>query len=439
MTTMPNEVQPYEPLKLLILPKGTSPNARICTLAHPRTGSPSRYYSCPNKGIFEFTRIAAPKSTCRSWLLARQNRPGSSTVDLASGIAAKPDECTSELKGEDSHTVTELNGEARRSKSVSDGYVVETPELLVATPIDLLFLLLPSLQSKKLFLSVDDILDELCDTSKHFKNISNNERIRGSLEERISEVCDMVEAGDEKMYRLNTEKLLNKLLIKAKAMVASGLPTSMEDRFIRKALETPVMGLKREQSSMSDAVGASSDETSVLTPVPSEAADSQLSTTTSESAASESSVRTNITIPDDDCVSAGSDDINYLLRIRIALSYMMSSYIPASLGTTLNHQLSLKSPIDFTTLTEHLARITEVRTELLASRSLSDFSRKRSMNEDDEAAETRTEKKRKKEDEEKKKKAGESRGLRDLKKVDISGMKKMSDFFGKGAGMKNKR
>jgi len=57
---------------------------------------------------------------------------------------------------------------------------------------------------------------------------------------------------------------------------------------------------------------------------------------------------------------------------------------------------------------------------------------------DDEAAETRAEKKRRKEEEEKRKKAGESRGLRDLKKVNVTGMKKMSDFFGKGAVTKTK-
>lgn len=58
------------------------------------------------------------------------------------------------------------------------------------------------------------------------------------------------------------------------------------------------------------------------------------------------------------------------------------------------------------------------------------------MYEEDDAAETRAEKKRRKEEEEEKKKAGESRGIRDLKKVDTKGMKKMSDFFGKAAAVK---
>ncbi len=430
--TMASGLQAYEPLKLLILPKGTSSNARICTLTHPRTEKPSRYYLCPEKGISEFTRVARPKSACHSWLIGRHSRSGISTKALAGGKAIESYECSSALKGEGNEIVSAADGGVREFTPVSEGYVVKTPELLVATPIDPLFVLLPSLQSKRLFLSIDDIFDDVCDTSKHFRHMSNHERTRGLLEERLDKVCDMVEAGDESMYRLNTEKLLKELLIKAKAMVALGLPKSMEERFIRKALETPVIGLRREQSSSSDAVGASQDEAAVLTPMPSEATKSQLGTTTSQSTASNSSAQTEITVLDEDSVTTVSNDIKHLLRIRTALSYMISAYIPSSLGSILNDQLCFK------TLEEHLAHIAKMRTEVLASRSLSDFSRKRSMN-DDEAAETRAEKKRRKEEEEKRKKAGESRGLRDLKKVDVTGMKKMSDFFGKGAVTKTKK
>lgn len=420
---------------MLILSKGTSSNARIYTLAHPRTSKPSRYYFCPDKGVFEFTRIAAPKSTCHSWLLAQQNRPDNSIAGLESVKPPIQPDHANEFEREVHNASSEVNG-AQGYESISQGYVVKTPELLVATFIDPLFLLLRSLQSKKLFLSADDIVDDLCETSKHFRDISNNDRMRDLLEERMNVVCDVVKAGDEKMYRLNTQKLLNELLTKAKAMVVSGLPTSMEDRFIHKALETPVMGLKREQSSLSDVVGTTQDEVSVPTPVPSEATDSQSSNTTSESATSDSSTQTTITAPDQDRVPTVSEEIQYLLRIRTALSYMMSAYVPASLAATLNHQLSDDSPINFKPLDEQLAHIAKMRLEVLASRSLSDFSRKRNMNEDDDAAETRAEKKRKKEEEEKRKKAGESRSIRDLKKVDTSGMKKMSDFFSKGVSKK---
>lgn len=50
------------------------------------------------------------------------------------------------------------------------------------------------------------------------------------------------------------------------------------------------------------------------------------------------------------------------------------------------------------------------------------------MEEDEERVAEREEKKRRKEEEEKKKK-GEGRGIKALKKVDTSGMKKMSSFF----------
>ena len=432
--TMAIEMQAHHPLQLLMLPKGTSSSARICTLAHPRTEKPSRYYFCPQKGIFEFTRIAAPNSTCHSWLIApkvHKIQPVNSTLGSGSGKGATL-EC--------GHTLPEINGEAIGSKSASEGYVIKAPDFLVATPIDPLFLLLPSLQSKKLFLSVDDILDDLCDSSKHFKQAVTNECTRVALEERMNVVCDVVEGGDEKMYRLNARKLLNELLIKAKAVVALGLPRSMEDKFINKALETPVMGLKQDQSSLSDAAGASQDELSAPAPLPSESTDSQLSVVTSESAASDSSTQTDVTAPHQDPVPVVSDDVEHALRIRTALSYMISVYTPASLAATLIHKLySEDGPINFKPLDDHLAHVAKVRSEMLASRSPSDFSRKRNMNEDDEAAETRAEKKRKKEEEEKRKKAGESRGIRDLKKADTSGMKKMSDFFGKGVAAKKKR
>jgi hypothetical protein len=67
--------------------------------------------------------------------------------------------------------------------------------------------------------------------------------------------------------------------------------------------------------------------------------------------------------------------------------------------------------------------------DALASRSLGDFSRKRSLVAED--GETRAEKKRKEDEDEKRKKANQSRGVQALKKVNVSGMKKMSDFFKK--------
>ena len=321
---------------------------------------------------------------------------------------------------------------------ISDGHVVKTPELFIATPIDPLFLILPAFltQSKSptiktLFLSVEDLLESLREASKHLEHTMGHEYIWQTMETRIGMVCDMVEAGDEKMYRLNMDKLLGELLSKVEKTVASGLPASMEEKFVRRALEAPTMALKREESSFSENAKPSQDEGT--------AAESALdniesqSTTTLETTHSASS-GTEITIPDEN----NHLTLIHLLRLHTALSYMISAYLPPYIASALNTTISSSdSPVDFSPLEKHLAHIASLKAEALASRSLSDYSRKRNLNEDDdEAAESRAEKKRKKEEEEKRKKVGVSRGVRDLKKVDVSGMKKMSDFFGKGAAKK---
>jgi hypothetical protein len=121
-------------LKLLVLPKDLSSEARICTLAHPRTSNPSRYYFCPEKGVFEFIRIAASNLACQSWLIGPQHRPlvYDNSVDHTKTLE-DPETITT--------GVTDLqNGSVR---SVTEGYVAKSPELFIATPIDPLFLVLP--------------------------------------------------------------------------------------------------------------------------------------------------------------------------------------------------------------------------------------------------------------------------------------------------------
>ena len=422
------------PPKILILPQGASPEARICTLSHPRTLTPSRYYFDPHKGLYEFTCIAAPKSTCRSWLIGRRTRLVNQQED------APPTKKDLERGGVQANEET-------NDRPISDGYTVKTAEMLIATPIDHLFVLLPSFvhdssskspTSQKLFLSADDLLEKLSEKSKHFNRVSNHEQTRLAMEQRLKTVCDTVDAGDEKMYRLNDEKLLRELVLKAKTIVAKGLPASMEERFIRKALEIPVMVVKHEEPSITDAT-ISQNGTTTLDSIPSEAVDSQASTASADSTASASSTATDITIPEGATPVTSTGELYHLLRLWTALSYIISSYIPPAIAEPLNALIaSGKSPVDFEILNDHLAKIAKMRAEALASRSFGDFSRKRSMYEDDDAAETRAENKRRKEEDEKKKKASESRGIKDLKKVDTRGMKKMSDFFGKAAAAKQK-
>lgn len=423
------------PLKLIVLPKDIGSEARICTLAHPRTSNPSRYYFCPERGVFEFIRIAAPKSVCQSWLIGSRRRlyhDGDST------------EVVQPLKN--SEKPTEPGEPVNSTASVAEGYVMKSPELFVATPMDPLFIILPSFCGKpssnkavmieSRFISVDDLIERLQDTSEHLESLFNNERIRKTLSARLMAVCDNVVAH-ETMYRINLDKLLAELISKAKNIVSSGFPATMEEKFIHRALELPMMGLKREGSSFSETPKPPQEDKPITERLSSDPESSRENIVAIDSTLTASSATSNRPDPKINDSAIQVPDVESLLRLRTALSYMISSYIPQPLNAALNEKLaSSSSPIDFKPLDVRLAQIANLRAEAFASRSLADFSRKRSTNEDDEASEARAEKKQKKEDEEKRRKAGESRGLRDLKKADVSGMKKMSDFFAKGPSKK---
>lgn len=416
-----------DPPRLLVLPKLASKHASIVTLAHPRTSEPTRYYFCPETGIYEFTRIAAPKISLRSWFL-------SPTQMLK--IEDEQGQCA--VKGEDTPASTNIAQTSQGLKS--NGYVVKTGELFAATPVDLLFLLLPVLwpkpttksdPPKTLFLSCEDLLEQLAGISKDFGAIADNVATRDCMQRRLEVTCDFVEVNDEKMYRLNQTKLLQEMCAKAKKVVSRGLPASLEEKFVTKVLEMPILSAKRPDVPVLE-VSPSDDCTSgAQTPALSE---SQSSTFTLRSGASIASEGTDVTVPDQPIQSEVPPEVADELRLKTTISYMLDAYCPTQLASALKALLaSVDSPVDLKLCDEHLAHIAKLRAEALASRSLGDFSRKRSMNEDDEARESREEKKRKKEDEEKRKKAGMSKGVKDLQKVNTSGMKKMSDFFGKSA------
>ncbi|MDI1493031.1 MAG: hypothetical protein OHK93_004815 [Ramalina farinacea] len=405
---------------MLVLPTELSSDSRICTLAHPRTGKPSRYLFDPEKGIYEFTRIAAPKSACRSWLIHSRHAQAKTGVQSNSNNQGREPGLAQET------TPTENEASAQ---------VISKPEMLVATHVDPLFLVLPALcnqtsskeNSKRMFLSLDDYTDKLEAGSKHFRTLLRSETIKSELLSRVNAVCDTVEAGDERMYRLNDGKLLQELLSKAESVKASGLAASMENHFVQKALKVPVIGLQLDDNDPSE-TPTSQGEAQSDPP----AIESQMSTATSASSSSAVSMATGITTPDVEGIPA-KDELESLLRLRVALRFIILSYVPQSYAATLNSMLaSDESPVNFKPLDDHLEYLARLRAEALASRSFGDFSRKRNTYEDDDLAEARAEKKRKKEDDEKKKKA-ESKATRDLKKVDVKGMKKMSDFFGKGA------
>lgn len=432
------ETSKQVPARILILPKDSSPDARICTFAHPRLATPTRYYYCPTKGLYEFTRISAFKGGCNSWLIGRRT---ALTCDGDSKVSV-----TDTVENTTSSLATDNIDEKR---AVADGYIVDSPELLIATPIDPLFLVIPSFltqssakktpQLNSLFLSSEDLLDGLLAKSKHLEQVIAHRYIRQRMEQRMSCVCDLVEAGDQKMYRLNLDKLLKELLFKARKILTKGLPASMEEKFIRKALEAPVIGVKRMESSFLKDEKEFQEEMNTVDPIRSDAASSESSSTTIRTPVS-ASTGTDITAPEVEASENTLIDIPRILRLRTILSFIISTYLPPVIAHALTSRLSFtENSLEFTLLDEHLAHLESLKVKALASRPLSDFSRKRGLeDEGDEAAEIRAEKKRKKDEEDNRNKAGESRGVKNLKKADISGMKKMSAFF-KGEGKKNSK
>ncbi|KAL6872988.1 ribonuclease H2, subunit B [Trichoderma novae-zelandiae] len=370
-----------EPPKVFILPSKATPEARIVTLPNPRTSQPSRYLVCPDTGIYEFKRIAAPKSEPRSWLIE----------------------------------ATPASNEAKTGHHASPGsQVTMGSELFVATALDPLFLVLPALadvkaskgseKPKRLFLSSDDHLDKLPQESSHLSEILRWDTTRRLIESRMSAVCDTVDAGEEPMFRLNEDKLLEVFYQKAKRMSESGFPTSMEEKFVHKVLEAPLMHRVSTISSAETDASLVSQTSTAATSVAEQA--------------------------DENIVSAlqASPEIVTLQKLKTAFEFICASYVAPALADTLRQSFSDKGgPVDFSPLTGYIASLEKMRSETLAVRT-QDYSRKRNL--DEEEDEVRMEKKRKME-EEKKKKASESRGIRELKKVNTSGMKKLSHFFQK--------
>lgn len=386
------QLQPsvQDPPQVFVWPKETSPGARVVTLSNPATSTPNRYLLCPEKGCYEFTRIAAPKRACNSWLLAPE--------------------------------------ESDNVKKENEGYALQTPDLMVATPVDPLFLVLPALTTdNNMFLTPLDYLERQEEHSAHLKQMLRQDEA-GTLEKMFERsmlsVSDTMEAGEEMLCRFSAEKLCQRLVTKAKRMVDKGLPASMEERFVKQALAVPVMTIRREKSSVSVAdttAGAESDSAST----------SQDTERTDASAATMSTAATSIADTPAPPAAATPEIVN-LLRLRTALNFLLSSYISPTLRNTLHPLLAdpSRATIDFVPLDNHLQHLAKLKQEAHALRSLSDnISRKRSTMDDEEAIEKAEAKKRKKDEEDARKK-NVSQGVKKLAKADRSGMKSISSFFG---------
>ncbi|KAG6054036.1 hypothetical protein E4U17_004138 [Claviceps sp. LM77 group G4] len=408
------ESRPGPPQHVFILPKAATSEARVVTLPHPRSGRTSRYLFCPESGIYEFTKFSAPKHAPTSWLI--EPRPGS-------------DENV--LDGEKGPPQTEV---------ISNG------AMYVATRIDPLFLVLPALvdvkidkksdEKKRLFLCSDDHFDKLPQQDSHFSDMLRCDAIRTLIESRMEAICDTVDAGDEKMFRLSEKKLLATIIEKAKQMGEGGLPPSMEEKFVTKALEAPVL-LSRNvampsqpQSKAEDAAdaGNSTPGTETRTPLTTPATMSDSSLELHASIAPTSFVEEADGVDIASAALQASPDVIVLQRLRVAFDFLCSRYIPSAAAELLRTQLTQveESSVDFAPLEKYMASLTERRAEAVAASSVANYSSKRPR--DEEQDELRQEKKRKLE-EEKKRKANQSRGVRDLKKVNTSGMMRLSHFF----------
>jgi hypothetical protein len=309
-----------------------------------------------------------------------------------------------------------------------NGYVLQTPDLFIATPMDPLFIVLSALAGDgktvgQEYLASSDYVATLAESSAHLRQMLQDptgNKLSNLLEARIEAVCDCMDMGDEKLFALSLEKLSKELVTKAQRTAAKGLPSSMEDKFVRLALDVPVLSVKREDSeiSMVSVVGSDSETHTGQT---SQSSDTSITTTSSaETAATSISSQQN----------EADIGIAALLRIRVALQFIQTSYIPTRLRSLMQPHLqdAKLTTIDFKPLEERLSHIATLKRQAQALRSISDnVSRKRSTAEEDEDIAI----KRRKKDEEEEKKKSVSFGVKKLLKADTSGMKKLSSFFTK--------
>jgi Ydr279p protein family (RNase H2 complex component) wHTH domain/Ydr279p protein triple barrel domain len=404
-----------EAYKIFILPSETSRDARFVLLSNPRNGARCRYFFCPQKGLFEITKVNTNSLDPRSILFAPDVESTSSklTIDEASSTKA-----------------------ALLTDDRTKGYVNKSAEMFVCTALDPVFMLLPVLDRptsnqndeprKGLFQPLDDLLDEQLNDDRHLRHVLTNSTFRPELLKAMNQICDSVDAGDEQMFRLSMPNLYRHILHKAQRAVEKGLPASLEDRFVTRALEAPMLGVKREDSAVTCANKVVEVASGCPTPDASESQSSAASTIASV-AVSEASSATSVGNAD----ITPPTNIYYLQRLRAAILFITASYLESSFAARLAATAhDSKAFPDFGPLDEHLQNVAKLRAEALATRSVSDFSKKRNFD-DDEAAEERAEKKRRQEEEDKKKRSQESRGIRNLKKVNVAGMKKMGDFFAK--------
>ncbi|KAF8462988.1 ribonuclease H2, subunit B [Kalaharituber pfeilii] len=373
----------------------------VVALPHPATQAPTRYLLHSSLGLHEIKKITLPISVPRSWLVL-------------------PSPCE--------------NGGGKRSDGTESpmgaGQTVPDSSLYICTPIDPLFLLVGHLLSLSHFLPLDDILDPLIESSKHWgKILKANTKSEGLIKARIRSICDSVDAGGEMTYRINKNKLMKVLVEKCRRMVkGDSFPTSMEEEFVKKALTKPIGGestlrladeeKRNKKEEENEASEGTKDEIAPQPPTPKDSfADSQDSSLPKSISTLAINPFPEPNIP---------PEISHLMRLRISAQFL-SSYLSSSVATELSSHLATVH--DFTPLDNYIADIAKMKQELFVMRA-GDYSIKRSIEEEGEA-ESKRKRKREEEEEEKKRKKNLSSGVKNLAKVNTKGMMKMTAFFKK--------
>jgi hypothetical protein len=381
--------------RVCILPKSVGSGTRIVYLPHPATSTPAAFVFCPESGqIFELTKVSAPKAAARSWLISAETASLDST-----GTTSAP------------------------AGSLQKGYVIRNADALIATPFDPIFLLLRLFpvgksQERNSFRLGEDYLELLSEQDPVMARLLRSEPFSKNMLKRFECICESQDIGDENVYKPSNEKLARVLVDKACRMVSStAWPASMDEGVVKKELDIPSIPVHR----------APHVET---TP------DDQVANASAVSGIEETLQTTSQRDIDIDVID--------VMRMRKALEYLLSAYVPKALRNDIetlfkNDKIKSITPLlDPTLLQAHLDKIKAAKAEAMALRSLSDnISRKRGAD-DEEMADARAEKKRKKDEEDKKAKS-ESRNLKQLKKVDTTGMKKMSSFFAKAPAKKGQK
>ena len=386
-------------LRLLICPDNITSTARILSLPDPVDGKAKRFLFCQTSGLYELKIVAPPKQDPHSILFANNDgtvQPGT------------------------------------KADSIGTGFINEIAAYMTATPCDLAFVLLKVVQETQnlsLFQTLDDILDA-ADELYDLRHVTS--RSPDSAELAMQKFCETVDGGEETMYRYNDKKALAMVMTKAQAVCRHGLPASLEDKFVTRTLETPVLSIKREDTTMSVITADSQASVPQLDSLDSQSSVASVAPSVVFSEVSVAETTTTVAEIPTDSLEGIPDTIKNAQRLMTAFKFICASYLPAMVSYELQAKLyTSDSPFDFSPLTKYLETVKVLRAQAAASTDMSCFSRKRGSLEDDEIAEMRAEKKRKTEEEEKKKKANTSRGVKDLAKVDTKGMKKMSSFFTK--------